>query len=173
LSENLSREEGLMRKSALHYLGQRITSVANLKRVNARRAQRKLGSQIDATDMIERTIDNCRRNGFVDDAVFVEARIHSGRSKGLSRRRIGAALGAKGIDRFLIAVAFDTDDAKVSEERSAALFAKCKRIGPWRRPERDYDLRGEVAVLARAGYSVDLGRRILTTTPEEAEVLLR
>jgi regulatory protein len=161
-----------MRKSALHFLGQRITSVANLKRVLARRAQRKLRPQVDATGMIERTIDYCRRNGFVDDAAFIEARIHSGRSKGLSRHRIGAALGAKGIDRFLIAAAFDTDGAKESEERSAALFAQRKRIGPWRRPERDYGLRGEVAVLARAGYSVDLARRILTTTPEEAEVLL-
>jgi regulatory protein len=161
-----------MRKSALHYLGQRITSVANLKRVLTRRAQRKLGPQVDGTGMIERTIDYCRRNGFVDDAAFIEARIHSGRSNGLSRRRIGAALGAKRLDRFLIAAAFDAEDAKESEERSAALFAQRKRIGPWRRPEWDYDLRGEVAVLARAGYLVDLARPILTTTLEEAEVVL-
>ena len=172
LSENLTREEGLMRKSALHYLGQRITSFANLKRVLARRAQRKLRPQVDATGMIERTIDYCRGNGFVDNAAFMEARIHSGRGKGLSRRRIGAAPGAKGIDRLLIAAAFDADDANESEERSAALFAQRKRIGPWRRPEQDYDFRGEVAVLARAGYLVDLARRILTPTPEEAEVML-
>jgi hypothetical protein len=82
LSQNLTREEGLMRKSALHYLGQRITSVANLKRVLTRRAQRKLGPQVDGTGMIERTIDYCRRNGFVDDAAFIEARIHSAGARG-------------------------------------------------------------------------------------------
>jgi regulatory protein len=171
VEQNRSREESWMRRSALHYLGQRSTSVANLRRVLARRAKRKLDPEIeqDVGAMIERTVAFCVRNGFVDDAAFVEGRIHSGRSRGLSMRRIGAALGAKGVDRTLVAQAFDTDDRDEREEAAALRLAQRKRLGPWRRLDREYDTQKEVAVMARGGFSISLAKRIVGLSVEEAE----
>jgi len=175
VGESRSREESWMRKSALHYLGQRSTSVANLRRVLARRAKRRLDPEIeqDVGAMIERTVEFCVRNGFVDDTAFVEGRIHSGRSRGLSMRRIGAALGAKGVDRALVAQAFDTDDRDEREEAAAVRLAQRKRIGPWRRADRDYDPHKEVGVLARGGFSISLAKRIIGLTIEEADEIGR
>ncbi|WP_413987883.1 regulatory protein RecX [Labrys okinawensis] len=169
---NLDREESWMRKSALHYLGQRTTSIANLRQALQRRARRKLGTDVDATAMIERTIAYCTRLGFLDDAAFVEARIHIGRSKGHSTRRIGAALKAKGVDATVVAAAFAIDDREAVEERAAARFARRKRIGPWRRPDRDHDIEKEIAALARGGFAISLARRVVIGDPEEIEALL-
>jgi len=168
----LSREESWMRKSALHYLGQRSTSVANLRQVLRRRARRKLGADVDAADMIERTVEYCTRNGFVDDAAFIEGRIHAGRSRGLSMRRIGAALKAKGVDSAQVMEAFATDDREALEERAAARLAQRKRIGPWRRLDREFDIDKEIATLARGGFAISLARRIVTDDPEEVQALL-
>ncbi|WP_454813895.1 regulatory protein RecX [Labrys neptuniae] len=169
---SLSREESWMRKSALHYLGQRSTSVANLRQVLLRRARRKLEPEIEVAEMIERTIDYCRQLGFIDDASFVEARLHAGRSRGFSARRIGAALAAKGVDRTLVAQALAGEDRDAAEERAAARLAQRRRIGPWRRTDRDAELEREIAILARGGFAVWLARRIVTADPDEIRALL-
>jgi regulatory protein len=169
---DLSREESWMRKSALHYLGQRSSSVANLRRVLQRRAQRKLGPDIEVDEMIERTIAYCTRSGFVDDTAFVEGRIHAGRNRGFSMRRIGAALKAKGVDETLVRQAFATEDRDTLEERAAARLAQRRRIGPWRRPDREHDVDKEIGVLARGGFAISLARRIVTGDPQEIEALL-
>ncbi len=169
---NLSREEVWMRRSALHYLGQRSTSIANLRQILKRRARRNLGADADAAALIERTVEYCARNGFVDDAAFVEGRVNAGRSRGLSMRHIAAALQAKGVDRDLVAEAFATEDRRELEERAAARLAKRKRIGPWRRLDREYDTEKEIAVLARGGFAISLARRIVTGAPEEVQALL-
>ena len=169
---SVSREESWMRKSALHYLGQRSTSVANLRQVLRRRARRKLGPESEVADMIERTIDYCRRLGFIDDASFVEARLHAGRSRGLSARRIGAALAAKGVDRALVAQALGGEDSDTAEEKAAARLAQRRRIGPWRRTEGEADIGREIAILARGGFGISLARRIVTGDPDEIRSLL-
>jgi len=172
VDESLCRDEIWMRKSAMHYLGQHATSVANLRRVLARRAQRRLDPVLDAAAMIERTIDFCSRNGFVDDTVFAEARVRTGRSRGFSMRRIEAGLHAKGVDRAVLAGVLDGDAKQRHEEAAAALFARRRRIGPWRRPDREFDLQKEIALLARGGFSVSLARRIVTAEAEDAEALI-
>jgi len=170
--QDLSRDEIWMRRSALHYLGQRATSTANLRQVLQRRARRRLGADVDAETMIQRTIAYCVSHGFVDDMAFVEARVHAGRSRGLSMRRIATTLKSKGVDAALVAEAFDTDDRDEIEERAAARLAQRKRIGPWRRPGRDHDVEKEIAMLARGGFAVSLARRIITGDTGEVEALL-
>lgn len=172
LVPSLSREESWMRKSALHYLGQRSTSVANLRQVLQRRARRKLGPDIEIAELIERTVAYCRQYGFIDDASFAEARLHAGRSKGLSARRIGAALAAKGVDRTLVAQALAAEDRHVAEERAAARLAQRRRIGPWRRTDRQNDIDKEIAILARGGFAITLARRIVCADPDEIRALL-
>jgi regulatory protein len=169
---DLSREERWMRRSALHYLGQHSTSVANLRQVLRRRARRKLSPDVEAEAMIERTIDYCSRNGFVDDTAFVEARIHAGRSRGFSMRRIGAALKAKGVDGALVSQAFAAEDRDITEDKAAARLAQRRRIGPWRRLDREYDREKEIAILARGGFAISVARRIVTGDPTEIEALL-
>jgi len=166
------RDEIWMRKLALHYLGQRASSTANLRRILARRAQRRLGPEVDAAAMIERTIDYCRRNGFVDDAAFVEMRIRSGRSRGFSMRRIEASLHAKGVDRAEVAAALHTEGRQAHEAAAAARLARRRKIGPWRQPDGAFDLQKEIAVLARGGFAVSLARQIISAEPDEAAALI-
>ncbi|WP_448952306.1 RecX family transcriptional regulator [Labrys neptuniae] len=161
-----------MRKSALHYLGQHATSIANLRRVLQRRVQRKFGPEAEMEAMIERTIAYCQHYGFADDAGFVEARLHAGRGRGLSARRIGAALLAKGVDRALVAQALAGEDGHDAEERAAARLAQRRRVGPWRRGDRDFDIDKEIAVLVRGGFGLALARRIVSGDPEEIHSLL-
>lgn len=87
-------------------------------------------------------------------------------------RRLSAALAAKGVDRTLVTEAFSTDDRDSLEERAAARLAQRKRIGPWRKLDRDYDTQKEIAVLARGGFAISLAKRIITGDPEEVQALL-
>jgi regulatory protein len=167
-----STGEVWMRKSALHYLGQRSTSIANLRLVLLRRARRKLGVDVDASDIIQRTLDYCLNLGIVDDKAYAEVRITAGRYRGLSKRRICASLRSKGVDGALVAQAFATHDRDTLEERAAARLAQRKRIGPWRRLDRVVTPEKEIAVLARSGFDISLARRIVTGDPDEVQALL-
>ncbi len=115
------------------------------------------------------------RSGVLDDERYARALSASLRRRGLSRRNILKKLSEKGIDssvaeQMLVATDADEhgDEDDIDPEFAAALaYAKRRRLGAFKRRERDRDTdRKDIGALARAGFSYDIARRVLDFEPE-------
>ncbi len=166
--------EGL-EAQALHYLARFASSAANLRRVlrqKVERSARDHGTDRDAgLAAVERLIERFAETGIVDDARFAEGRAQSLFRRGTSRRATAANLSEKGIGQDQIATALDSLDELSAEPElaAAAAYARRRRLGPFRPPDsrathRDKDL----AALGRAGFGIDVARRVLDTEDPSA-----
>jgi len=111
--------------AALRALGQRRLTEAQLWARLERKGYRD--------DEIAAAVDDCKRNGYLDDKLYAELYVHgSGTRKALGNARLIAALVAKGVDRE---VARDAVARASSGERQrcsdalAALERKRPEIG--------------------------------------------
>ena len=107
--------------------------------------------------------------GLTDDRAFAIARARRLVRQGRSRARIVEALAAKGIGRAdtQAALAALADERRDPELAAALAYAKRRHLGPYRR-EADADRDRELAVLARAGFTLTLARRIVEAASVEA-----
>lgn len=167
-----------LKRRAFHYLQRYAASEAQLAAVLRRRLLRDARAagqglcEGEARRGIEAVVARCRDIGILDDRSFAETKVASARRKGHSADRIARALGVKGVDPALVGAALA---AEGGDDRQAALvFARRKRLGPFRR-EAGADLcdleRREIALLCRNGFDYGLARRIVRLSPEEAEAL--
>lgn len=162
---------------ALDYLARFASSAANLRRVLKQKVERSARDHDTDREAglaaIERLIERFAASGIIDDARFAEGRAQSLFRRGTSRRAITAKLGEKGVGGAEIATALDSLDELAAEPELAAAvaYARRRRLGPFRNPDtrtahRDKDL----AALGRAGFGIDIARRVLDA--EDAEALL-
>jgi len=146
-----------LKRSAFHYLGQRSSSAENLRRVLNRRAKKRF--QDEALEGISEAVDSvvafCVTNGLVDDGIYAETKVASGARIGVSRRKLSAKLASKGISREIIGNAV----SELDDEASAILFAKRRKLGPWRVDQSTRDVQKDTAILARAGFPVSVALR--------------
>jgi regulatory protein len=168
-----------LRRAAWHYLQRYSASEAHLSRILARKLKRWAsldGTTIDpeqAAEAIAAVLEDCRTLGVVDDQAFAASKVSSSRRKGLSAAKIAAKLSAKGVDRETTTAALTGDD---TDDRTAALlFARRKRLGPWRNrvpaDVREADRR-DLAALCRNGFSLGDARRVVGMDRETAEAEL-
>jgi regulatory protein len=166
-SENLETQ-------ALHYLARFASSAANLRRVlkqKVDRSARDHGTDREAgLAAVERLIERFAEAGIIDDARFAEGRAQSLFRRGTSRRATVAKLNEKGVGQDQIATALDSlgELAAEPELAAAVAYAKRRRLGPFRAADdragrRDKDM----AALARAGFGIDVARRVLDAEDEE------
>ena len=147
---------------ALYYLGRFSSSSGNLRRVLMRKVARAAAAHGDDPD---------------DGAKLIEEKAASLQRRGASRFGIRGKLRQKGVEGELVAEAIETLDAasETSELASACALARRRRLGPYRpaaarRAAHDKDL----ATLARAGFRLDVARRVLKAADVEAlEILAR
>jgi regulatory protein len=159
--------EASLHQAALHYLERFAASGAMVRRVLARRVERAARAALierdDGARLVERVIARLLAAGLIDDGVFAEARSRSLRRRGASERAIRARLGAQGLsgERIQTALAALRDDGPASELGAALILARRRRIGPFRAGGRAaYRLR-DLSVLARAGFSGEIARRVI------------
>jgi regulatory protein len=109
------------------------------------------------------------QNKALDDRAFADVSARSGARSGKSRRAIAQKLAMKGVDRDLAREALaDSDDFF-----AAVVHARKRRLGPFRRPDRTGEGDDkEMASFGRAGFSFEIGRRVLSLTREDAEDIL-
>jgi regulatory protein len=109
------------------------------------------------------------QNKALDDRTFAEVSARSGARSGKSRRVIAQKLAIKGVDRELAREALsDTDDFQ-----AAIVHARKRRLGPFRRADvTEPNDDKEMASFGRAGFSFEIGRRVLDLTLEEAEEIM-
>jgi len=164
-----------LHNAALFYLERFSTSAENLRRVLIRRVERS--ARIHETDraegiaIVDELIARFRKSGLLDDRVYAAARAKTLRRRGMPSRGIRARLRQKGVgkedaDAGLAAADENAGDPDLA---AAVTFARRRRLGPFRAAGgRQETGEKDLAILARAGFSYDVARRIVVaTTPEE------
>ena len=149
---------------AIRYLERFQTSRERLVRL-LRQKIRQRGWQegLKAPD-IESVADHMVELGYVNDALFAEARTRGLGRRGMGAGRVRASLSAYGVGADEQAAALAGHDAL----EAAIRFARRKRLGPFGPPVTDPAGRQrQLAAMARAGHPPDLARRILRARSEE------
>ena len=142
----------------------------------ARAPQGLVGRTIDRRYRIEALLGDLERLGLLDDAAFALGRARSLAAKGRPPRRIAQELAAKGVEPSLIEAAL----GRLAEERgetpaeleldAALAFARRRRLGPFGPPGEAAKPREKaLAAFARAGFTLEIARRVLDARPAERE----
>ena len=174
-----------LENAAVHYLQRFSASSANLRRVllrkieRARRAEAKIAP--DAEAAVDTIIEKFKRLKLIDDAAYAAGKASALRRRGTSKRIIGGKLKLAGIDADGIEAAIETadsetapfaaDDGPDAELRAAIRLAQRRRLGPFRpKKERAERRQRDLASLARAGFSLDVARKVIEADdPENLE----
>jgi regulatory protein len=161
-------------KTALDYLAHYASSSENLRRVllrHAKRAAEKDGvSASGAGPVVATIVERCRAAGVLDDAAYAGQQAASLARRGQSRQAIRFRLAQKGVAAALI----DEALAGLAADGAGELAAACalvrrRRLGPFRPAASRAELRDrDLGVLARAGFGLDLARRVLSAPNEAA-----
>ncbi len=172
-----------LEKSALFYLERYAASSGQLRRVLLRRVKRAemLGTDAPEAEAARRHIEGLiarfLASGLLDDRRFAEATAQSLQRRGTSRRRIRERLAAKGVDRDFVDDALETiePEGETGELAAAGVLARRRRLGPYRAARARKEFRQkDLATLARAGFSLDVARKVLAARdPEALERLVR
>ncbi len=171
-----------LENAALYYLQRHATSVSNFRLVMKRKIDRSCRFfQSDPApfyDMVDSLAERYVRAGILNDQIFAEAKTSTLRRQGRSRQAITAKLRVKGLAAEEIEQALQKTDSEheshsdMDAEMAAALkLARRKKLGPYR-PQEHIDMKErqkEMAVMARAGFSFDVARRVLDYTEDMAD----
>ena len=164
-----------LERAALAYLARYAASAEHLRRLLMARVARS--ARVHGTDpeagaaAVEALVARLSRQGYLDDAAYAEALTHSLNRRGTSRYGIRARLRAKGVgaeeaDAALAALARDAADPDLA---AGLAFARRKRLGPYRpAAERAARRAKDLAAFSRAGFDLDLARRIVDARDLEA-----
>ena len=164
-----------LENAALHYLERYASSAANLRRVLMRRVVKS--AEAHGTDpaegaaLIDDLIARYRKSGLLDDANYARMRADTLHRAGASARMTRAKLAAKGVAAEDIDTALDTlaETTEAPDLAAACNYARRRRLGPWRRGDRDAYRDRDLAALGRQGFGYELARRVVDA--EDAETL--
>lgn len=152
----------LLERWALHYLGRYASSAENLRRVLTRRVRRRSPEAVLATaPLIEELVVRYRESGLLDDAAYASARVASLHRRGESIRAVRARLAANGVPAANVADAVSglRTAAPDPDLAAACVFARRRRLGPFRRAAADHAR--ELGAFARAGFSRRVAEAVL------------
>lgn len=161
------KNEQWIKRSAAHYLGQRSSSVANLRRVLTRRARKRLPEEDPEKieTLVTVGVAFCVENGFVNDDSYAEMKAGQAARIGVSRRKLEAKLASKGVARETVSAAV----SELDDEASAILFARRRRLGPWKTDQSKRDAAKDTAALVRAGFPIRIAIRTANLKVEDLE----
>ncbi|MEW6432177.1 MAG: regulatory protein RecX [Myxococcota bacterium] len=156
---------------ALLHLRRHSASVKQLERMllrRVRKAEREFGEPFDLSPAIARIVARFVGAGYLDDRRLAVARTGSLRRAGRSTRAIRQKLRAKGLASALVDEVTKAGDG--DELAAAFVLARKKRLGPYRRAAVDREGRAkELALLARAGFSFGVAKRVVDASADDAQ----
>jgi regulatory protein len=165
----------LLERWALHYLGRYVSSAENFRRVLMRRVRRHSPEAAQqAAAQVDALVARYRESGLLDDAAYAAGRVQSLHRRGDSLRAMRARLAAKGVAAEDVANAVSTLRAAAADPDLAAacVFARRRRLGPYRRAGADHAR--ELGAFARAGFSRRVAEAVLACADIDAvEALAR
>lgn len=164
-----------LENAALYYLQRYASSAENLRRILMRKVKRSCEFHETAVEdfipLVDDLVARYTAVGLIDDKSFAQAKVTSLRRQGHSGRSIIARLQVKGLTQTQIEAAMkNVDEPHEDAEMTAALaFVRRKKLGPFRRKAVNdpKDMQKELATMGRAGFSYELARRALGSTPED------
>lgn len=166
-----------LERVALHYLDRYSASTQMLRRMLARRVDKRARARDEPPEqhaaLVEETVARAVRAGLVDDKRFTLARLATLRRRGTSTRGAGAKLAAKGVARGLVeeALSQERDDAAPdadAEEQAARAYLRRRRLGPHRQPQlRDAHRERDLAAMGRAGFPYALAKSLIDAEPDD------
>jgi regulatory protein len=161
-----------LENAALYYLERFASSSGNLKRVlmhKVLRSARHHGTDPAAGEkLVDDIIARYLRSGLLDDSAYAAQKAASLRRRGASRHAIRGKLALKGVEGTLIDATL-AGEGEASELAAACALVRRRRLGPLRKPgERAGHRQKDLAALARAGFGLDLARRVLAADDEAA-----
>ncbi|HEX8819285.1 MAG TPA: regulatory protein RecX [Archangium sp.] len=160
-----------LENAALHYLKRYAATLSQLKRVLLRKVDRSLkvhgGDRAEALGWIDALTEKLIRGGLLNDEAYAGMKAHSLRASGRSSRVITQKLRMKGVTADIVAQKVADVTAELSEEEAAKIWARKKRLGPFRtNPQTRQDNRQrDLASLARAGFSFGIAKKIIDSEP--------
>jgi len=168
-----------LHNSGLYYLERFAASKAHFKDVMIRKVKRSCmhhkEQDYDAcVKMVGELADKFENCGLLNDEIYANALVSTMRRKGLSRRAIQIKMRGKGIALDQASQALEKLDIHSYETREDAEFsaaltlARKKKIGPYFIGDEQNEQKS-LGILARAGFSYDVARRILDICPDALE----
>ena len=156
---------------ALAYVNRFDCTATKLKRHLTERV-RKQGGHDDAEAWIAQLVERYLGSGVLNDARFAKNLATQLTTRGKSSRMISQKLAMRGVSSE---VAQELMTARRQDEPNAELdaaraFARKRRLGPHRDPEKRAEYRQkDLAALARQGFSFDTAKKALGTLGGEGD----
>lgn len=153
--------------AALAYLARFAASSEMLRRVLMRRIDRAVQAGLiereEGAALVAQVVDRAASSGLLDDAGFALQRARSLLRRGKAPSMVKSALAAKGVDSELAGRALAALGEEMADPaRSAALsLARRRRLGPFRMTGRTEHRERDLAVLGRAGHSMEIARWVV------------
>lgn len=147
---------------ALAYLGKYATTRHKLRTYLARKVMER-GWEGEETAPLDAIVGRCAALGYVDDALFAEARGAALMRRGYGEQRVAAALRGAGIDSETAAPVREM--AQEGALEAALAFARRKRIGPFCDESTPDQRRRHLGQMLRAGHPPDIARRVAFAEP--------
>ena len=149
--------EWLMRAAA-YYIERYASSTGNLRKVLRRKVMRRALALGEAPEqyesLVESTVVRMTELGLLDDRAYAAARVSSLRRRGTSTTMTKAKLIGKGLSREIVDETLSRDETE--EAAAAAAYARRRRFGPHRNPDRGDRRDKEIAAMVRAGFAMRL-----------------
>jgi len=167
-----------LHEAALRHLTRFAATEAGLVRVLDRRVQRWLrlaeaeGRATEAAPLrtvVRAVARSLVKAGMIDDAAFAAARAARLTRAGRSRRATSAHLAAKGVDAETAGTALLPADTELP---ASLVYARKRRIGPFRAEITPETRLRDLGALARAGFPREVAERALAMEAEEALTLV-
>jgi len=156
-----------LENAALYYLKRHASTQAQLKRVLLRRVNRSLrfhgGDRLEALSWVDTLVARLVQSGLLSDEAYAETKAHALRNSGRSARVITQKLKMKGVAPDVVTRTLAHATAELSEEEAARIWARKKRLGPFRREAstRKNQRQRDLAAMARAGFSFQTAQKTL------------
>lgn len=164
-----------LEEAALRHLRRYAASVEQLRRVLGRRIDRTVRAHgqdpAEAHAWLEALLERLVRNRLLDDRAFAETKAHALRAAGRSAQVIGQKLRGWGVDEAVVERELARVEAGLPEREAARIWARKRRLGPYRQDpvERQARRQRDLAALARAGFSEEVALEIVDGTRDSAE----
>ena len=133
-------------------------------------------SKKDITNLIDEILKNLEKNKLINDEFYSDSKARMFLRRGYSLNKINQSLRHKGIDTQFIKKSID----KIKKDKiepdfvSALKLCKRRRIGVVRpTANRELFYKKDMGILARAGFSFELSKRVLNLEIEEFNKLIK
>jgi regulatory protein len=160
-----------LENAALHYLKRYAATQSQLQRVLMRRVDKSLkfhgGDRAEALGWMDALMAKLLRNGLLNDEAYARMKATSLRASGRSTRMIAQKLRMKGVSSELVARKVADASSEVSDEDAARIWARKKRLGPFRKntQTREEYRQKDLASLARAGFPFGIAKKVIDSDP--------